>query len=174
MLAPKGCAFLFTAKERQSDLDPLVVSWGYESAAPSHSIYLDYHEGQGTRDYSAFLTVPHAIRFMHENRWEEVAARCRALVTSNAERFCGMLNTRPLAPLTGEFIVQMLSLRVSCSDPESTQQKLFTKYGIEVPLMRHGEAVYLRFSVNGFNSGNDLDKLHDAVKDLIKRGELIA
>jgi hypothetical protein len=35
-----------------------VVSWGYESAQPISSQFIDYHEWQGTRDLAAFLTVP--------------------------------------------------------------------------------------------------------------------
>jgi isopenicillin-N epimerase len=53
MMTPKGSSFLYIKKEFQP-FDPLVVSWGYDSAAPSHSRFLDYHQMQGTRDYSAF------------------------------------------------------------------------------------------------------------------------
>ena len=36
MLTPKGSSFLYVTKELQSMLDPLVISWGYNSAKPSH------------------------------------------------------------------------------------------------------------------------------------------
>ena len=55
LLAPKGAAFLYATRESQQWLDPLVVSWGYESEYPSESQYIDYHEWQGTRDLSAYL-----------------------------------------------------------------------------------------------------------------------
>ncbi|MFX5563067.1 aminotransferase class V-fold PLP-dependent enzyme, partial [Acinetobacter baumannii] len=54
MMTPKGSSFLYVRKELQDKFDPLVVSWGYNSAFPSHSQFLDYHQTQGTRDYSAF------------------------------------------------------------------------------------------------------------------------
>lgn len=41
MMTPKGCSFLYVKKEHQHLFDPLVVSWGYESANPSHSQFLD-------------------------------------------------------------------------------------------------------------------------------------
>ena len=54
LMAPKGCSFLYVKKELQHLFDPLVVSWGYDSAKPSSSLFLDYHQLQGTRDISAF------------------------------------------------------------------------------------------------------------------------
>lgn len=36
MMTPKGSSFLFVKKEFQNQFDPLVISWGYESDAPSN------------------------------------------------------------------------------------------------------------------------------------------
>jgi isopenicillin-N epimerase len=58
LLAPKGAAFLYARREIQHWMDPLVISWGYESEHPSSSQFIDYHEWQGTRDLAAFLSVP--------------------------------------------------------------------------------------------------------------------
>ncbi len=96
MLTPKGCSFLYVKKEFQDLFDPLVVSWGYDSAMPSHSQFLDYHQGQGTRDISAFLTVPKAIEFLDKYDWPAKAAACRKLVQENADRFCELVGTKPL------------------------------------------------------------------------------
>lgn len=79
----------------QERLDPLVISWGYESAAPSHSQFKDYNERQGTRDISAFLTIPRAIQFLNENNWTAVSAACRTLVLKNYERICAVLGSHP-------------------------------------------------------------------------------
>ena len=79
LLAPKGVSFLYVKKTFQNSIDPLVVSWGYESESPSDSQFLDYHQHQGTRDISAFLTIPKAIEFLRDNNWEERATSCRKL-----------------------------------------------------------------------------------------------
>ena len=68
MMTPKGCSFLYVKREMQSLFDPLLISWGYQSAMPSHSQFLDYHQQQGTRDFSAFLTVPASISFMEKHQ----------------------------------------------------------------------------------------------------------
>ena len=171
MLTPKGCSFLYVKKEWQHLFDPLVVSWGYESVAPSHSTFLDYHQTQGTRDFSAFLTVPRAIRFMEENNWEEVAAGCRTLVRDNAPRFYELFGSAPLSPLTGEFLGQMCSVPVKTLQPERLQRHLYEAYRIEVAVMKQGEKKFLRYSANGFNGQGDLDRLYEAMKE-IKEGDL--
>lgn len=173
MLAPKGCSFLYVKKELQSQFDPLVISWGYDSAFPSDSLFQDYHQNQGTRDFSAFLTVPAALRFMKDHDWEKVAADCRKLVQDNSLRFCRLLKTHPLAPVNDTFIAQLFSIPLSTEAPEKLQRHLFEKYKIEIPVMRHGDKVYLRYSINAFNSQEDLDKLFNALEDIIAHTSLI-
>lgn len=173
MLTPKGCSFLYMRKEYQYIADPLVVSWGYDSAFPSHSRFLDYHQMQGTRDFSAFLTVPAAIAFLEENNWPEVARECRNLVQRNAPRFCELLKTQPLCPITDDFIGQMFSIPIQTEQPEALQRHLFEVYKIEIPVMRHDTRVFLRYSINAFNSQADLDRLYSALQDILATTDFI-
>lgn len=165
MLTPKGCSFLYVKKELQHFLDPLVVSWGYDSDYPSHSQFLDYHQLQGTRDFSAFLTVPEAIRFMKENNWEKVSAECKQLVRDNAMLFCDLVKSKPVSPVTEEFLVQMFSIPIKTNDPRGLQTMLFQKFKVEVPVFVQNKNVYLRYSINAFNSQEDLDRLFNAMKE---------
>lgn len=173
MMTPKGCAFLYVNKKHQHWTDPLVISWGYESATPSHSQFLDYHQLQGTRDFTAFLTVPKAIEFMNTNHWEEQAVSCRKLLQANAQRFCDLLGTKPLCPINDTFLGQMFSIPIHTREPETLQRDLFEAYKIEIPVMRHGTDVYLRYSVQVFNTQKDLDTLYNALKEIIANTELI-
>src|SRR5438874_3551436 len=75
LCAPKGSAFLHVRRELQPNVHPLVIGWGYKDDAT----FLSRHEGQGTRDPSAFLTVPDAIEWQRQHDWEAVRERCRAL-----------------------------------------------------------------------------------------------
>jgi isopenicillin-N epimerase len=173
MCAPKGCSFLYVRKELQHLFDPLVVSWGYKAAMPSHSQFIDYHQMQGTRDFSAFLTVPKLIEFLNENHWAAVAAKCRKLAHSNYQRFCDLLNTEPLAPITDEFLGQMCSMQIKTTAPEKLQRLLYEKYQIEIPVMRQDTKTYLRYSINAFNNQDDLDKLYDALSGIIQQTTLL-
>jgi len=165
MLAPKGSSFLYVNKQLQHLFDPLLVSWGYESVKPSHSQFLDYHQMQGTRDYSAFLSTPAAIQFMQENNWDAVNKECRMITQNNAERFCTLLNAEPLCPVSDDFIGQIYSIPIKTKDPEKLKDVLYEKYKIQIPVMVHEEKIYLRYSIQAFNSNEDLDKLYDALKD---------
>ncbi len=173
MMTPKGSSFLYVKKEMQHLFDPLIISWGYDSAFPSHSTFLDYHQMQGTRDFSAFLTIPTAINFMQQNNWNLVAASCRELVKTNAQNFCSLLNAQPLAPINNDFLVQLYSIPINTKEPEKLQRLLFEKYSIEIPVMKLDNKVYLRYSIQAFNSQDDLDILENALKEIIKTTNLI-
>ncbi len=173
MMTPKGSSFLYVKKEFQSMVDPLIVSWGYKSMSPSHSTFLDYHQTNGTRDFSSFLTIPDAIQFMEENHWDDVSRECRELVIHNAPTLCKLLGAVPLAPLNDIFIRQLFSASIKTAEPEKLQSHLFEAYHVEVPVMRHGDKAYLRYSINAFNSQKDLDTLFDAISDIKKKTALI-
>ena len=173
MMAPKGCSFLYAHKSVQYICEPLVVSWGYKAAKPSHSKFLDYHQMIGTRDFSAFLAVPTCILFMQENNWNAVSKKCREMVLANAQPFYDLLGTKPISPLTSEWIGQMISIPIKTTEPEILQRKLFVDYKIEIPLMRQGEDVYMRYSINVFNSLEDLEALYKALGEIMKTSSLI-
>ncbi|MFM6993956.1 MAG: aminotransferase class V-fold PLP-dependent enzyme [Sediminibacterium sp.] len=172
MMAPKGCSFLYATKAVQPICDPMIVSWGYQAAKPSHSHFLDYHQMIGTRDFSAFLTVATCIEFMEQHHWTAVGRRCHQMVLDNAPRFYALLKSMPISPLNSEWIGQMISIPIHTADPEKLQRTLFIDYKIEVPIMRQGNDVYLRYSINAFNTIEDLDALYDALVDLQKKGTL--
>ncbi|MFT6783489.1 MAG: isopenicillin-N epimerase [Saprospiraceae bacterium] len=170
MMAPKGASFLYVSKEHQHWVDPLVISWGFKSDVPSHSQFLDYHQMNGTRDYTAFLAVPACIDFMNSNNWQQVSKECKELVLEYAPKFCELTNTKPLAPLTSEFFGQLFSIPIQTSDPLKLKSTLWDTYKIEVPVMVENDRVYLRYSINAFNSAADLDRLYAVLVEL--KGEL--
>jgi isopenicillin-N epimerase len=168
MMTPKGSSFLYVRRQLQERFDPLVISWGYKSDQPSHSQFLDYHQTQGTRDFSAFLCTPTALAFMEKYDWTSVAAACRSLVYANVSRFCSLLETEPLAPISEDFILQLASFKLRTTEAEKVKATLFNDYRIEVPVMRQGNNVYLRYSINAFNTQEDLDRLYEALRVIIK------
>ncbi len=172
MLTPKGCSFLYVRRELQKDLDPLVVSWGYESEAAKENQFLAYHEQQGTRDSAAYLTVPAAIDFLKQNQWKSKSVECRRIVRDNYWNFCSLLNTEPLCPVTDEFLGQMASIPVKTTAPERLKELLYSKYRIEIPVMTLGDQVFLRYSINAYNSQQDLDVLYAAVQEIAQTTDI--
>ena len=173
MMAPKGASFLYAHKSVQHLCEPLVVSWGYKAAKPSDSQFLDYHQMIGTRDFSAFLAVTMSIIFMQDNNWPAVAKECHEMVLANAPLFYELLGTQPISPLTNEWIGQMISIPIHTKEPELLQRKLFKDFNIEIPIMRQAEDIYMRYSINAFNSVQDLEALHNALSTIIKTTDLI-
>lgn len=163
MMTPKGSSFLFAKKEFQKNLEPLIISWGFESEKPSDSQFLDYHQFNGTRDFSAYLTIPKAIEFMKEHKWTDIAAGCRELVINNAKRFCDLTGISPISKISDEFLGQLFSIPINTSSPEKLQRTLFEKYKIEIPVTRCNDKFFVRYSINAFNNQEDLDKLYIAL-----------
>ena len=63
MCGPKGTSFLYVKKEHQNWIKPVVYSWGKNGDDPESSEFLQNFQWQGTRDMSAFLTVPKIIEY---------------------------------------------------------------------------------------------------------------
>jgi len=173
MLAPKGSSFLYVKKEFQNKIDPLIVSWGYESESPGESEFLDYHEYQGTRDISAFLATPAAIDFLEKNNWKIKSANCKKMILGNYLRFCTLVNSKPICPVTSEFLGQMCSIPIAVEKPSELKELLLSKYNIEIPVMTLNKNVYLRISIQVYNDENDLEILYKALEDIIASTDLI-
>lgn len=173
MMTPKGSSFLYVRKELQDQFDPLVISWGYESEAPSESQFIDYHQMQGTRDFTAFLTIPKSIEFMKTYDWPAVAQGCAELAHKNYGKFCELLRTEPLCPVNTDFLGQMCSIPVSTKKPLELKSILFNKYKIEIPVMVHEKYTFLRYSIQAFNDQKDLDKLYLTLKEIQSSTDLL-
>jgi isopenicillin-N epimerase len=68
----------------------------------------------------------------------------------------------------------MLSIPIKTEQPEALQRKLFVDYKIEVPVMRQANDVYLRYSINAFNTIENLDALYNALEEIKKQREFIS
>jgi len=165
MCTPKGVSFLYVRKEVQEDIHPLVVSWGWESENPGPSEFLDWHEWQGTRDMSAFLTIPAAVKFLEEHNWLEVARKCREQVLQTRNQFLDLLSISP--PCPDSWLCQMASIPLPIEDADTFKRTLMEKYHIQVPVFRWQGKTYLRYSIQGYNSEDDLEKLLIAVKEIL-------
>jgi isopenicillin-N epimerase len=173
MLAPKGSSFLYVKKSFQEMLDPLIVGWGYESLTPGESQFLDYQEFQGTRDISAFLCTPKVIDFLHHNDWKSKTLVSKKIVLDNYQRFCDLLNSQPICPISNEFLGQMASIPIKTFYPVELKELLFEKYKIEIPIMPLNGNHYIRYSINAYNSQEDLEILYTALKEIIATTDLI-
>ena len=166
MCAPKGTSFLYAKKEIQDQIDPLVVSWGYESDTPSHSKFLDYHQWQGTNDYSAYLTMPAIIDFLKKYNWITVSKKCRENNLIAREMLNSFLDKEPISD--DKFIGQMSSIDLDCKDIMGLRTQLYKEFKIQVPIFEWNNKTFLRISMQAYNDISDIDKLIFALKKLVK------
>jgi isopenicillin-N epimerase len=170
LLTPKGCSFLYVRRELQDQFDPLIISWGYEAEFPSHSKFLDYHEQQGTRDFSAFLTVPAALKFRADNNWEAQTKICRDKIRHYYPLLCKAMGTSPICPLDSGFLAQMASIPTKTKDPYGLKDLFYDQYAIEIPVMKCGDRTFTRISIQPYTSERDIESLMEAIKDIRAKG----
>ncbi len=171
MLNAKGSAFLYVRHEIQHLIEPLIVSWGY-GATPettTGSRFIDLFQWTGTKDPAAALTVPTAIQFMKEHNWDEVRRECHALLCQAIERICDLTRMPPLYPLDSDFYSQMGIAPLPSSNIALLKSRLYDEYKIEVPLTQWQGRQFVRISVQGYNTQEDVDALVNALQALLPR-----
>jgi len=160
LMAPKGAAFLHARRPMQHLVEPLVVSWGYESLEPGTSTFIDQQEWTGTRDPSAWLTVPRAIAFQQENSWDAARTRCHAMILEAHARITALTGQEPICPASDTWFRQMAALPLPPgTDINHLKTELYTQFQVEIPVLECGPRCYIRPSAQGYNLPQDYDRL---------------
>jgi isopenicillin-N epimerase len=166
---PKGTGFLYARAEMMRFIEPLVVSWGYQSDQPGPSRLVDYVEMQGTRDLSAFLAVPDAIRYLEDHNWNAVRDRCHAILEQTVQEIAEMSGKQPISPLHCGWFSQMASAPLpDTATPAELHQQLYDEYRIEIPVMDWNGHKLTRISFQAYNTAEDARALVEALKRLLK------
>jgi isopenicillin-N epimerase len=168
-LAPKGAAFLYARPDKQHLVEPLVVSWGYESERPGPSRFIDEQEWTGTRDYSAYLAVPAALQFMEEHDWGAVRQYCHSLAQQARERICDLTGLAPISPDSTDWYMQMVTLPLPPCNSDELKRRLYDEFQVEVPIVTWQEKPFIRISIQAYNTSEDLDRLVSALRHLLCR-----
>jgi isopenicillin-N epimerase len=169
LLNVKGSAFLYVRRELQHLVEPLIVSWGYNTTAETTtgSRFIDVLQWTGTKDPAAALTVPTAIQFIQEHHWDQVRIDCHALLRQAIERICALTNMPSLYPLDSDFYSQMGIAPLPISNLAILKRRLYDEYKIEVPLIPWQNRQFVRISVQGYNTQDDIDVLVNALQVLL-------
>lgn len=159
MCAPKGAGFLWARPERQEELEPLVLSWDWEEGATFDS----RRRWPGTRDPSAWLAVPAAIRFMEEHDWDVVRSGCHELGLRVRAELSELFGLEPVTPAEDSF-VQMLAAALPPCDVWEIQSRLLDEFAIEALLMELAGVQLVRVSLQAYNDASDVDALVVALR----------
>ncbi|MFY8083804.1 MAG: aminotransferase class V-fold PLP-dependent enzyme [Rubrivivax sp.] len=170
LCAPKGSAFLHARAEHHQTLHATVTSWGYVAGTQGHTGFDAYTgrtvlerrmQWQGTRDIAAWLSVPAALAFQQRHVWPEVRQRCHDLAIGLMQRTAERFNLPAIG--SPEDFGQMVPLPVPHQDAEALRARLFEQHRIEVPVTQHAGRTFVRVSVQGYNTADDLAALEAAL-----------
>ena len=164
LCGPKGSSFLYVDKKHQTWIRPLVISWGKEGDDPTPSEFLQNFQWQGTRDLSAFLTIPIAIDF-YKNVIHHNQLFCKELIHNVYSEFHSVLGTPPIST-GGNLLGQMLSHPLPDNLPADLKEKLWHEYKIEIPIFYWQGKQYIRISIQIYNSIKDVELLMRALQSL--------
>ena len=152
LCAPKGAGFLHVAPRHQGMIEPLVISHGWRGG----SSFAERNDWGGTRDISAWLTVPAALDFLRDNDWDSVRSRCHELAAATQARLCERFG---LAPFSQKQFAQMVTIPLPDCDVDALRETLYSDHHIEVPVGTFAERGGIRVSVQAYNSRDDIDQL---------------
>ncbi len=178
LCAPKGAAFLHVRADRQAGVRPLVVSHGANAARAERSRFRLEFDFTGTGDYTPFLCVPAALRFLDAllpGGIEAVRAHNHELCRHGRDRLCAALGIDAPAPDSMIGSLAAVPLPPTAAPPiaplgqDPLQVRLFDRHRIEVPVMRWQQPPLrlLRIAPQVYNSRAQLDHLVDRLAALL-------
>lgn len=169
LCAPKGSGFLHARPEHHGLLDALVTSWGYAAGTGGHAGFDAYlgstplerrMQWQGTRDIASWLAVPVAIEFQAKHDWSAVRMRSHALARHALDTLTRRFGLAPVAQ--DDDWAQMVVIPVPAQDADALRRRLHDESRIEVPVTTHAGRVFVRVSVQGYNTMHDIEALLNA------------
>jgi isopenicillin-N epimerase len=171
MLSPKGAAFLYVRKELQKMIEPLIVSWGSHATKETTTVstFIDNLQWTGTKDPAAYLSVPAAIQFMAEHNWERVCADCHNKLRIAIDKVCDLYTMEPLYSTDSRLFAQMGIAPLPGSNLVDLKKNLYDDYKVEVPFIQWNEHQFVRISIQGYNSIEDIDTLLQGLSVLLPR-----
>ena len=167
MMAPKGTAFLHVRAELQPLIAPRIISHGWQEAQTGVGpfggpAFSDRLQMLGTRDPSAWLAWPAALKFRARLNWISLAAQA----SETAWHFGNLVAEWTGIPLlaTRPFCApQMVALALPPCEPAALKAFLWDRR-IEVPCYLWQGRPMLRVSVQPYNDINDLERLLEALR----------
>jgi isopenicillin-N epimerase len=175
LCAPKGSAFLWVRRDRQSDIHPLTISHGATGVRPGRSRFRLEFDWTGTQDPTGWLTVPTAINYLGSllsGGWPALMARNRALALAARELLCAAAGSEPPSPddmigsLASIILPDSVTTETGWRVRDPLQGRLFDGWGIELPIMRWPAPPrrLLRISAALYNTPEQYVRLAEALR----------
>lgn len=163
--APLGSGFLYVREPFQSAVRAPILSWGrLLPALPEH--WYEELIWSGTRDPSAYLSIPAAIDFLTEVGFERFRESTHALARQARHSISELTGLSAMVPDERAWYGSMAHVPLPPGDHQALQQSLWTRYGIEVPIIHWNGGRYIRVSCHLYTLQRDLEYLLQALHTL--------
>ncbi|MEH1973557.1 MAG: aminotransferase class V-fold PLP-dependent enzyme [Nostoc sp.] len=174
LCAPKGAAFLYVQRDKQSEIRPLTISHGTNSPRTDKSRFQLEFDWTGTDDPTAYMCVPEAIAFMGSllpGGWKELRQQNHQLVLQGRRLLCEALEVQPPCPeeMIGSMAVVPMPATLENRNFMSIHDELFDKFGIQVQVMPWPEKprLLVRISAQIYNTLEQYEYLGRVLKGLL-------
>ena len=174
LCAPKGAAFLYVRRDKQSEIRPLTISHGTNSPRTDKTRFQLEFDWTGTDDPTAYMCVPEAIAFMGSllpGGWTQLMQQNHHLVLQGRQLLCEALEVQPPCPeeMIGSMAVVPLPAMLENCDFMSIHDELFDKFGIQVPMIPWQEKprLLVRISAQIYNTPEQYEYLAKVLKGLL-------
>ncbi len=164
LAAPKGCAFLWSRRDRQAGLHPTTISHGFGQG------YLEEFDWTGTRR-DAYLAIRTAIAF--HQRLGGAGLRRRNIELAQQ---AGRLLAKKFGTEVGNegHAVAMTMVRLPLGGPFTKERatalrgRLLDEFDTDAPIHAHPQGLWLRVSAHAYNDIADYEALAELCLTLIQ------
>jgi isopenicillin-N epimerase len=161
-----GSGFLYVAPAHHAAIRPLQLSWGRLAPNPV-SAWSDEFVWPGTRDPSAYLSVPAAIEFLEQVGLSQFREQTHHLAHYARQQLVELVGHEPLVPDSPPWYGSMAHVPLPPGDAASLQQALWSDYRIEVPIIAWNSRRWIRVSCHLYNTPEEIDRLVDGLRRLL-------
>jgi isopenicillin-N epimerase len=161
LCAPKGSAFVHRGTGAHSEVHPAVISNFFGAG------FTQEFDWQGTRDYSAWLSVPAALDFLETFGVQRYQQFLREQAGAAAQRVCERWQVQLPAP--ADAFAGMVTIPwpgKETATPENAKRLhdgLWSAHRIEVPVIVANGQIWVRISAQIYNEMSDYEALADAL-----------
>jgi isopenicillin-N epimerase len=166
-------------EDRQAEIHPLSISHGMNATAKDRSRFRLEFDWTGTDDFSAYLCIPEAIRFLAgllPGGWPALIRHNHELAIAARNALCEAWEVSPPAP--NDMLGSMAALPIWDGSPppptssltvDPQQIALFERFGVEVPIVPWPRPPkrLIRVSAQIYNDLSDYDRLAVAVREMM-------
>ena len=173
LCAPLGSGLIYVHPRWHEQVKPLRLSWGILPPGEPKR-WTDELTWVGTRDYSPYMAIAHAIDYFtrFDRKWLD--ARHHGLACYARRVLSESMGTDPLTPESREWFGWMVGVWLPTTGPlageySQLQKRLWERYRIEVPIMRFEDRYLVRVSCHLYNTTHDIDLLARALVTELQR-----